>query len=135
MNFNAYLSFDGRCEEAFQFYAKVLRGNITAMFPHEGTPAEAYVPAEWKKKIMHAALQWGNGTLMGADTPMGQYSKPVGICVNIAVNKGDTGEADRIFAELSEGGSVQMPIQETFWAKRFGMFTDKFGIPWMINCE
>ena len=133
MQLNAYLSFKGNCEEAFQFYAKVLGGKITAMIPGEGTPAESQMPPEWRKKIMHACMRVGDSVLMGGDPPPSHYKEPHGFSINIALK--DVNEAERIFKALSEGGSVSMPIGETFWALRFGMCKDRFGIPWMVNVE
>ncbi|MDZ4798374.1 MAG: VOC family protein [Bryobacteraceae bacterium] len=134
MQFINYLGFGGNCEEAFNFYAKVFKKEISAMFPNEGTPAEAHVPPEWKKKIMHARLDVAEGaTLMGGDAPMGQFTKHSGFCINIAIKDAD--EATRIFSELAEGGKTQMPLAQTFWAKLFGMCIDKYGVPWMVNVE
>jgi PhnB protein len=133
MQLNTYLIFNGNCEEAFKFYAKVLGGKIEAMMTHAGTPAEAQTPPEWKNKILHARMTVGEQTLMASDAPPGRYSKPGGFSVNIGVT--EPAEAERIFAALSEGGTVHMPLAQTFWARRFAMFTDRFAIPWMINCE
>ena len=134
MQLNPYLTFDGRCEQAFKFYAKVFHGEIAAMMPHEGTPAEAHVPAEWKKKIMHARLTVGDQVLMGSDAPPDRYAGGMkGFSVTLGVD--EPKEAERIFSALADKGSVTMPIQETFWAPRFGMLTDQFGTPGMINCE
>jgi len=133
MQINPYLSFTGDCETAFNFYQKCLGGKIEAMIRHEGTPAEQHVPPEWKSKIMHARLVSDGAVLMGADAPPGHGKKPTGFSVSISVKQ--PADADRIFAALAENGTVQMPIQETFWAVRFGMLTDRFGVPWMINCE
>jgi PhnB protein len=130
---NPYLSFNGHCEQAFKFYEKCLKGKIQALIPHEGTPMEQHVPEEWKKKVMHAKLAFGDQILMGSDTPPEHYQKPQGFSVTI--NLKDPAEAERVFAALSENGKVHMPIGETFWATRFGMLVDQFGIPWMINCE
>ena len=87
---------------------------------------------EWQDKILHASLKIGDTVLMGSDAPPERYEKPKGFSVSLVLD--DTGEAERIFKTLSEGGSVQMPIQQTFWAARFGMLTDRYAIPWMINC-
>lgn len=133
MRLNPYLMFDGRCEEAFRFYEKVLGGKIEAMFPHEGTPAEGHVPPEWRKKIMHARLVVGDQVLMGSDSPP-QYQSPMK-GFSVSINVSDSAEAERIFHALGEGGNVTMPIQQTFWAARFGMLTDRYGTPWMVNCE
>lgn len=133
MQFNAYLNFSGNCEEAFKFYAQCFNGKIEAMIPHEGTPAAAHVPPEWRSKILHARLLIGDAVLMGSDAPPQHYRQPAGFSVNIGVNS--VAEAERLFHSLAENGKVQMPLQETFWAARFGMLVDRFGIPWMINCE
>ncbi|MGH9728404.1 MAG: VOC family protein [Candidatus Acidiferrales bacterium] len=133
MQLNPYLHFKGQCEEAFKFYEKSLGGKIAAMITHEGTPAESHVPAEWRKKIMHARLAVGEEVLMGSDVPPEHYHEPKGFSVTLSVKQ--AAEADRLFQALSEGAKVTMPIQETFWSVRFGMLVDKFGIPWMINCE
>jgi PhnB protein len=130
---NPYLMFNGNCEEAFGFYERVLGGKIVAMHAHEGTPAAEHVPAEWGKKIMHARMTIGDEVLMASDAPPGHYQPMQGFSVSLNVEA--PGEAERVFHALAEGGTVRMPIQETFWALRFGMLTDRFGTPWMINCE
>jgi PhnB protein len=132
MKLNTYLVFDGRCREAFEFYQSVLGGNIEAMFTHAGTPAEAQVPPEWLDKIMHARLAVDGNLLMGSDAPPDRYKTPHAFSVNIGTD--DVSEAERLYAGLSAGGTVHMPLAATFWATRFGMFVDKFGVPWMINC-
>ena len=133
MQLNPYLLFDGNCEAAFKFYEQCLGGKIEAMMPHAGTPAEAQTPPEWRNKILHARMTVGNNVLMGSDAPPGRYEKAQGFSVSI--NLKDPAEAERIFHALAENGTVQMPIRQTFWAARFGMLVDQFGIPWMINCE
>lgn len=133
MQANPYLLFDGQCEAAFTFYAKCLGGKIEAMVPHEGTPAADHVPPDWFKKILHARLSLGDTAVMGSDCPPDRYKKPQGFSVSLQIK--EPKEADRVFHALAEKGSVQMPIQETFWAARFGMRVDQFAIPWMINCE
>jgi len=133
MQIIAYLNFNGNCEEAFQFYEKALRGNIKGLFRHEGSPMENQVPAEWKSKVMHVALEVGDQWLYGSDAPPNYYQKPAGISVSL--NMTDPAEAERLYKAMTNGGKVTMELQETFWAHRFAMFTDKFGIPWMINCS
>src|SRR5882724_2883264 len=133
MQLNPYLLFNGQCEAAFKFYEKCLGGKILAMMPHEGTPAEAQVPPDWQKKIIHARLLVGDKLLMGSDAPPDRYQETKGFSVSIGV--GEPAEAERIFHALSEKGNVQMPIQKTFFSERFGMLTDQFGIPWMVICE
>ena len=133
MQLNPYLAFNGQCEEAFRFYEKCLGGKITAMYPHEGTPAASTVPAEWQKKIMHARLEAGGQVLMGGDAPPGHFRQPQGFCVSLGVNT--AADAERIFGALSANGKVQMPIGKTFFAARFGMLIDQYGTPWMVICE
>jgi PhnB protein len=133
MQLNPYLTFNGQCEAAFKFYEKCLGGKITMMVTHEGTPAAEHVPPGWAKKIMHARLIVGDEVLMGSDGPPERYVKPQGFFASL--NMTDPAEADRVFQALAEKGTVQMPIQETFWAVRFGMLVDQFGTPWMVNCE
>ena len=133
MQLNPYLTFDGRCEAAFKFYEEVLGGKITAMYPHAGSPAEQHVPPEWRDKIMHASLSVGDEVLMGSDAPPDRFEASKGISVSLNVKT--PAEAERVFAALSDQGQVQMPLQQTFWAARFGMLVDQFGVPWMVNCE
>jgi PhnB protein len=130
---NTYLVFNGQCEEAFKFYERYLGGKILAMMPHAGTPAEQHAPPEWLNKILHARLSVGDDVLMGSDAPPGRYEQPKGFHVALQIK--DPAEAERIFQALAEKGTVQMPLGPTFFALRFGMLVDRFGIPWMINCE
>ncbi len=133
MKFVPYLSFNGQCREAFAFYADVLGGEIVAMIAHGETPAAGHFGAEHDHLIINAHLVADGAELMGADTPpaMGP-SKLQGFCVSIQID--DEPRAEGIFTALAEGGSVLMPFEPSFWAKKFGMVTDRFGTPWMINC-
>ena len=131
MQLNPYLTFNGQCEAAFKFYERCLGGKVDALIPHAGTPAEQHAPPEWRNKILHAHLTVGNTVLMGSDDS--NYQQPKGMSVSLQVKRPQ--EAERIFAALSEHGTVRLPIQQTFFSPRFGMLTDQFGIPWMINCE
>jgi PhnB protein len=133
MRLNSHLHFNGECETAFKFYETALGGKITFTMPYEGTPVADQVPAAWRNKILHATLNIGENVLTGADAPPGRYEKPQGMSVIIGLQ--DPAEAERIFHALAESGAVTMPLQETFWAVRFGMLTDRFGIPWLINCS
>jgi PhnB protein len=128
-----YLLFNGQCEAAFKFYERCLGGKITFMTPHAGTPAEAQVPPEWRNKILHASLTVGDAVLMGSDAPPDRYEAPQGFSVTIQIK--DPADAERIYHALAENGTVQMPLAQTFWAVRFGMLVDRFGIPWMVVCE
>lgn len=132
MQLNTHLSFNGQCEEAFKFYQQCLGGNIQVMMTHGDSPIADQMPSEWRDRILHASLSVGETTLMGADAPPDRYEKPGAF--SVAININDPAEAERIFGALSEGGTVSMPLQQTFWAARFGMLVDRFGIPWMINC-
>jgi len=133
MQLNPYLTFKGQCEAAFKFYEKCLGGKIVAMVTHAGTPAEEHVPSEWRNKILHARLIVGDEVLMGSDAPPDRYEEPKGFSVSIQIKH--PADAERIFLALAENGTVRMPLQQTFWAIRFGMLVDRFGIPWMVNCE
>jgi PhnB protein len=130
---NTYLLFDGKCEEAFKLYAQVLGGKIEAMMPFEGSPAAGSTPPGFGKKIMHATMRIGDQLLMASDCPPDKFDKPAGFSVNVSVKT--PADAERVYNGLSAGGKITMPLSETFWAQRFGMFVDKFGIPWMVNCE
>jgi PhnB protein len=132
MKINAYVTFNGQCEEAFKFYERVLDGKIAFMTTWGEMPDTTQLPAEAHKLIMHATLTVGDQTLFGADSPPGQYQKPQGLSVAIHA---DTAEAKRIFEALAADGNVQMPFQKTFWSAGFGMCVDRFGTPWMINSE
>lgn len=132
MQVNPYLAFDGTCAQAFRFYEQALGGKIVMMMTVGESPMAAQATPETKNQIMHAALQVGGVTIMGADAPSGMFSKPQGFSVSLGID--DEAEAERVFGNLSEGATIKMPLQETFWAKRFGMLVDRFGIPWMINC-
>ncbi|MGZ4787112.1 MAG: VOC family protein [Terriglobales bacterium] len=133
MQVNPYLSFNGRCEEAFNLYARVLNGKIAFMMKKGESPMANQTPPEERNQIMHATLQVGNTTIQGADAPPQYYSKPAGF--SVAISTKDLKEAERIFNALSQGGDVKMPFQKTFWSPGFGMFIDRFSIPWMVNCE
>ena len=133
MQLNPYLSFDGRCEAAFKFYERCLRGTIHAMLTHENSPMADQVPPGWRKKIMHARMTVGDNVLMGGDVPPDHYQQAKGFSVCLGID--EPAEAERAFRALAENGTIQMQLQETFWARRFGTLVDQFGIPWMINCE
>ena len=134
MNASAYLHFRGQCEEAFAFYAKTFGGEVTVLMRWsnmpDGTMPAGSVAAELARKVMHSEIRIGAATLMGADPPPERYTKPAGFGVTLAVES--DAEADRIFTALGDGGSVTMPIGETFFAHRFGMVSDRYGIPWLI---
>jgi len=132
MSFNAYLSFNGDCAEAFRYYEKHLGGKIDALITHRETPAAAQTPPDWQDKIIHASMSLNGTMLMGGDAPPQMYQPLAGFSVNIVLPTPE--DAERVFKALSDGGKVNMPMAETFWAQRFGMATDRFGVPWMVNC-
>jgi len=133
MQLNPYLLFNGQCEEAFQFYERTLGARIESVLRAEGTPAEAHTAPEWRKKVLHGRIALNGQTVMASDCPPDRYTQPQGFSLNLSYQ--EPGEAERVFRVLEDGGQVKMPIQETFWAVRFGMVVDRFGIPWMVNCE
>ena len=133
MELNPYLTFKGQCEEAFKFYEHALGGKIEFILTYGNSPMADQVPTEWHNKILHATLVVSGKVLQGADGPPDYKEEMKGFAVAIGID--DPAEAERIFRALAEKGTVQMPLQETFWAFRFGMLTDEFGVPWLINCE
>ena len=133
MNMAPYLSFNGDCEAAFQFYQSALHGKLGELFRYGGSPMENQIPADWKNKIMHGSVTVGGQTLMGADTAPPQYEQPKGFSLALTIRGAE--EAERIFRSLADGGKVVVPLEKTFWAERFGMVIDRFGIPWAINGE
>ncbi|MCE9686341.1 YciI family protein [Shewanella sp. AS16] len=135
-----YLNFNGNCREAFGFYERLLGGKIQMMASFADMPAmpetnagcgAAGVQADDKDKIMHACLSFGGGMLMGSDAPTGRYLAPQGFFVQLQID--GLPQAQAVFDALAEGGQVQMPFAETFWAEGFGMLVDAYGIPWMVN--
>lgn len=132
MQMSPYLSFDGQCEAAFKFYERCLGARIGEMFRYAGSPMAGQVPAGFQDKIMHGSVTVGDQVLMGADVVPEQYEALKGF--SLALHMKGVADAERIFSELAEGGKVVMPLEKTFWAERFGMVVDRFGIPWAINC-
>jgi len=135
---NIYLTFNGNCEEAFNFYKSVFGGeffNFSRM--GEVPPAEGYqMPDGEKNKIMHVALPISKETvIMGCDSSSYSGNAVFGNNFSISINTQDKEEAERFFTALSDGGKIVMPLEKTFWNAYFGMFTDKFGINWMVNCD
>jgi PhnB protein len=130
---NPYLSFKGECEAAFTFYAQCFGGQLGAIFRYAGTSLEHQVPADWQDKVMHGSVTVGEQVLMGGDVAPDAYDAPKGFTLSIQMKS--VADAERIFHELANGGGVVLPLEKTFWAERFGMLVDRFGIPWQINCE
>lgn len=133
MQLNPYINFDGQCEAAFKFYERCLGGKIENMMTWGESPMAEHTPQEWHGKIIHTRLNTGSSVLMGSDAPPGRYEAMKGCHVTLVID--NPAEAERVFGALAEGGTEGMPLQETFWASRFGMLVDRYGIAWMINCE
>ncbi|VXC21852.1 PhnB protein [Pseudomonas sp. 8O] len=132
MKIHAYLMFDGQCEAAFNRYAEVFGGNLE-MMRYADSPEDMEVPAEYQQRVMHVCLTVGDQLLMASDNlPQYPYEGIKGCSVSLQVD--NVPEAERLYEALSAGGSVQMELQATFWATRFAMLTDRFGVSWMINC-
>jgi PhnB protein len=133
MKMHMYLSFKGDCEAAFKFYERTLGGQPGAIFRYAGSPMEQTVPAGFREKVMHGSMTIGEQVLMGADVMPEQYDGPK--CFALSLHTRNAEEAERVFESLAQGGTVVFPLAKTFWTERFGMVNDRFGIPWMINCE
>jgi PhnB protein len=118
MQINPHLVFDGCCEEAFRYYAKTLGGKIAFMITWGDSPAAKQAPRGFGKKVLHATLRVGSNVLMGCDVPPRQFEKMQGVSISIGVDK--PAKAKKIFAALSKGGEVSMPLAKTFWAEAFG---------------
>ncbi|TLY74891.1 MAG: VOC family protein [Gammaproteobacteria bacterium] len=132
MQTSTHLHFNGNCREAFDFYARTFGGKIVFSMTYGESPGAEKTSPESGNKIIHARIDFGGQCLLGCDTPAEHYHTPEGFNVMAAVEQ--PAEAERIFATLADGGQVTMAVQETFWAHRFGMVTDRFGTPWMVNC-
>jgi PhnB protein len=133
MKGNPYLFFNGDCAAAFKYYEQHLGGRIESLLTHAETPMSDKMPPGWQEKIIHGRIAVGDTVIMASDAPPPHYHAPQGFSVSLTV--ADVAEAERIYAALADGGKVNMPLQQTFWAQRFAMLTDRFGIPWMVNCE
>lgn len=132
MKLNPHLNFNGQCAAAFKFYERRLGAKPVFSLTYKESPMADQFPAEIGDQIMHATIEIGGVIVMGADSPPGYYVQPNGFCVSLSVD--DPAEAERFFNALAENGTVNMPLQQTFWALRFGMVIDQFSIPWMVNC-
>jgi PhnB protein len=133
MKLHTYLNYGGNCEQAFRFYEQHLGGKITMMMTHGEQPDPSQVPPDWRKAILYVRMTIGETELMGSDVPAERFQPMRSVYLSLAVTS--TSEAERIYALLSDGGQIFMPMQETFFAFRFGMLRDKFGTSWMIIYE
>ena len=134
MSLSTYLTFDGNCREAFEFYRSVFGGEFTSLQTFADAPPDMPVSEAEKDRVMHVSLPIGSSVLMGSDSASG-FGPPVVVGNNfsIALEGKSKAHCDEVFAALSAGGSVLMPLQETFWGAYYGLWTDKFGINWMAN--
>ncbi len=133
LNPHISLGFNGQCEAAFRLYEECLNGTITYMLTWGDSPSAAEAPPNWETKIAHATLKIGDIALAGSDVPPDRYETPRGF--QILLNLDDAVAAERIFEALAQNASIKMPLQQTYWARRFGVLVDQFGVPWSINCE
>jgi PhnB protein len=135
---NPYLIFNGNCEEAFLFYQSVFGGEFPYIGRFKDMPADDNCPPvseEEADRVMHVSLPIGNTVLMGSDSTSQSGDVVIGANVSISINTESRAEADRIFNGLSADGNPFMPMSNTFWGAYFGMFTDKFGVNWMVNFD
>jgi len=135
MQLNPYLFFNGNCEEALNFYKECLGGEFESINRFKDGPEEMggkKVPENFKEKVMHMTWRFDGNVVMASD---GFEKVTNGGSVTLSVTVDNVDGMDTVFNKLSEGGQVTMPLQDTFWGARFGMFTDRYGIKWMFNCE
>jgi PhnB protein len=133
MQMSTYVNFKGECEAAFTFYERCLDGQLGAIFRYAGTSLADQVPADWQDKVMHGSVTVGGQVLMGADIAPEKYEVPKGFLLSLQMQS--TTDAERFFHCLAEDGTVVMPLEKTFWAERFGVVVDRFGVRWLINCD
>jgi PhnB protein len=131
MQLHTYLNYGGNCEQAFRFYEEHLGGKVTFLMRHGEAPSPGRLPENWKDAVLHAQMELGGTRLMGADIPPDRF-KPIRSAYLSLTVESDR-EAERVYALLSDGGQIFMPMEETFFASRFAMLRDKFGTSWMIQ--
>jgi PhnB protein len=130
MQVQPYLFFDGRCDEALEFYQGALGAEVTMLMRFKDSPDPGSCPAGAQDKVMHASLRIGDSTVLASDGRCQGRPSFEGFALSLTAS--DDAEAERLFAALGAGGQVQMPLAKTFFASRFGMVADRFGVPWMI---
>jgi len=133
MQVTTYLYFRGQCEEALKCYEATLGARVGLLFRYAGSPMAGDVPTDWQDKIMHGNLTIGDQAFMVGDVAPDRYEEPKGFSLSLQLK--DAAEAERIYSELAKAGRILMPLEKTFWAERFGMVVDRFGIPWMLDCS
>ncbi|MFL5560503.1 MAG: VOC family protein [Gemmatimonadaceae bacterium] len=133
MKLFTYLNYGGNCREAFEFYAQHLGGRITMLSTHGEAPAPNNAPEGWKNMVLHARIEIGGTTIFGADVPPDRFQPMRSAYLSLTLDS--TAEAERIYALLTKGGQIFMPMAETFFAYRFAMLRDSFGTSWMLLHE
>jgi PhnB protein len=133
MKLYTYLNYGGNCRQAFEFYEEHLGGRITMVTTHGEQPESSKVPPDWKNAVLHARIELGDTVLLGADIPPERFQPMRSAYLSLMVDSNE--EAERIYALLSEGGQIFMPMEETFFAQRFAMLRDRFGTSWMLVHE
>jgi PhnB protein len=128
-----YLFFYGKCEEALNFYKGIFGGEITSIMRMKEAPPEMAAPPNWSDKIMHARFSAPSVKFMASDGRPDTVSADGNIALSLSTR--DQTEGTRVFDKLAQGGTVDMPLQDTFWGARFGVLKDKYGIEWMVNCD
>lgn len=132
MRISVHLIFDGDCAAAFRFYHHLFGGELTTMMTFGDSPLAGTVEPRYRERILHATLKLGDQELLGADVMPKDYVRPQGF--SILLSQPTLAEGKRVFDALADGGRVQMPFQKVFWAERFGVVTDRFGVSWEITC-
>lgn len=133
MKLYTYLNYGGNCRQAFEFYAEHLGGKITLLTTHGEQPGVGKIPPEWAGAVLHARIDLGDTTILGADIPPDRFQPMRSAYLSLLVDS--NAEAERIYALLSDGGEIFMPMEETFFARRFAMLRDRFGTSWMLLHE
>lgn len=132
MSLSFHIGFNGQCQEAFEFYADCLQGTIGTMLKVKDSPVAITESADWQDKIVHANISIDGIELAGADLKPEQYQKPKGFCLLLGRNAESAVKI--LFDQLSPGGEIIFPPQKTFWSPCYAIVTDRFGVPWKINC-
>jgi PhnB protein len=133
MKLYTYLNYGGNCRQAFEFYAEHLGGRIVMLTTHAEQPNPERVPADWKNAVLHARIELGDTVVFGADIPPDRFQPMRSAYLSLMVDS--VAEAERVYALLTDGGQIFMPLEKTFFAERFAMLRDRFGTSWMLLRE
>jgi PhnB protein len=133
MKLYTYLNYGGNCRQAFEFYAQHLGGKITMLTTHGEQPDASKVAPDWRDAVLHARIEIGGTTVFGADVPPERFQPMRSAYLSLSLDSVE--DAERIYALLTEGGQIFMPMEETFFAYRFAMLRDRFGTSWMLLHE